>query len=171
MIVSKFFQECHSQVVLTMNPAYYQALVGSTVTFKCIGVGNVDVSDIVWLYYPSGNSTFTEVIYSDESYTNNSEFKYSVQSFNDTPGYLLTTLKIRNVQLNDASYTYRCACNVYKACSSGFRPIADANLIAYTTTTSTTTTSIFQELFILLIRSLIRKFFLSYYFYDQHNTN
>ena len=124
-----------------MNPAYYQALVGAPVTFKCIGVGTVDSSDIVWLYYPTGNSTYTEVIYSDDSYTNNSELKFFVQSFNDTPGYLLSTLRIKSVQFNDALYTYRCACNVYKGCSSGYRPIADANLIAYTTTTTTTTTS------------------------------
>jgi len=53
----------------------------------------------------------------------------------------LTTLEIKKVELTDSLYTYQCSCNVYRACSSGFRPIADANLIAFSTTTTTTTTS------------------------------
>lgn len=124
-----------------MNPNYYQAIVGSPVIFKCIGIGNIQLNDIVWLYFPSGNSSFTEVIFSDGSYTNNSEQKFTVSSFNDT--YLITTLQINKVEISDSLFTYQCACNVYKACSSGFRPIADANLIAYTTTTSTTTLTSF----------------------------
>jgi hypothetical protein len=133
--------ECSSQVVLSMTPNYYQALVGTPVTFKCIGIGEIAINDIVWLYYPTGNSSFTEVIYSDGAYTNNSNLKFSVSSFNSTPGYMLTTLEIKKVELTDSLYTYQCSCNVYRACSSGFRPIADANLIAFSTTTTTTTTS------------------------------
>jgi hypothetical protein len=43
-ILKKNNLECNSQVVLSMNPNYYEALVGTPVTFKCIGIGNIGYS-------------------------------------------------------------------------------------------------------------------------------
>lgn len=117
------------------------ALVGTEYILKCSGV-NLTISDIVWLYYPTGNSSYTNIIYSDGDYTHRPETKYEVKSIPTSANTIITNLMIKNVTLEDSLFTYQCACNVYKeACSSGSVLVAEANLIAMTTTTTTTTTT------------------------------
>ena len=112
------------------------AIVGESYILKCSGI-NLTISDIVWLYYPTGNSTYTNIIYSDGAYTQNSDLRYEVKSIATSSNTIITNLMIKKVTQADATYTYQCACNVYKeACTSGLKLVAETNLIAITTTTT-----------------------------------
>ena len=130
-------KECSPQVIsmlpsLNMSLGMRQAIVGMSFSFNCVGI-NLSMSDIVWLYYPTGNSSFTNIIYSDDDYITESNTKYQVQG-SISGNKIVTTLRIRKVSLEDALYTYQCACNVYRtACATGAKLSGEANLIAITT--------------------------------------
>lgn len=112
------------------------AIVGSSYTLKCLGT-NLTTSDIVWLYYPTGNSSFTSIIYSDGDYTSGSKARFEINSRPTSVNKIETTLLIRRIQVEDSLLTYQCACNVYKeACSSGVELVDEVNIVAVTTTTS-----------------------------------
>jgi len=117
------------------------ATVGTSYIIKCSGT-NLAISDIVWLYYPVGNSSFTNIIYSDAAYTPGSDLRYEVKSIPTSANTIITNLMIKSVTLADAGFVYQCACNVYKeACTSDTKLVAEVKLKAVTTTTTTTTTS------------------------------
>ena len=119
---------------LNMSLGMRQAIVGTPFSFNCVGI-NLSISDIVWLYYPTGNSSYTNIIYSDDDYITESNTKYQVES-SISGNKIVTTLRIRKVSLEDALYTYQCACNVYRAaCATGAKLSGEANLIAITTST------------------------------------
>jgi len=131
-----------SSVALQMSASNNQtATVGTSYIIKCSGT-NLAISDIVWLYYPVGNSSFTNIIYSDAAYTPGSDLRYEVKSIPTSANTIITNLMIKSVTLADAGFVYQCACNVYKeACTSDTKLVAEVKLKAVTTTTTTTTTS------------------------------
>lgn len=124
-------------VSLRMSTSNNQtAIVGLPYILKCSGV-NLTISDIVWLHYPIGNASYTSIIYSDGTYTPDSNRRYEVKSIPTSANTIITNLMIKNVSLEDANLTYQCACNVYKeACSSGAELVAEVRLNAVTTTTT-----------------------------------
>lgn len=147
------------------------ALVGTEYILKCSGI-NLTISDIVWLYYPTGNSSYTNIIYSDGDYTHRPETKYEVKSIPTSANTIITNLMIKNVTLEDGLFTYQCACNVYKeACSSGSVLVAEANLIAITTTTTTTTTTSNSPKTCYYLKESILTFSIFDFSYNNHYFN
>ena len=122
-----------------MSSKYYSGIIGLPMSIICYG-SNLSPTDIVWLYYPKGNATFTKVIYSDDAYAPVSMNKFSVDfNFSSETNILTTTLTFNKTSFEDSLFTYQCACNVYKTCSSGYKATAEAFLQTISTTTTSKT--------------------------------
>ncbi len=126
---------CDENVTLSLARTSFAVYPGSSVTIICNGT-NLLTDDIVWQYFPSGNSTFFKVIYIYGQLVNAFQTKYRVQSYQASSTEVITSLTISDISPNDAQYQYQCACNIYTACASGFKAKVEANLIALEATTT-----------------------------------
>lgn len=133
-------------MTLSLGEASYSAYIGSTVTIICNG-SNLLTDDIVWQYYPIGNSTFIKVIYIYGQLVNAFQTKYSVKSYQASSTEVVTSLTISNVAPEDADFQYQCSCNIYTACASGYKAKVNANL---STLQATTTPGMNQKILIFL---------------------
>lgn len=111
------------------------AYKGSSITLICNGT-NLLTDDIVWQYFPIGNSTFFKVIYIYGQLVNSFQSKYTVRSYQYTNTEVITSLTISDVTEKDAKYQYQCACNIYTACASGYKAKVEANLTTLEATTT-----------------------------------
>ena len=108
----------------------YAGQVGSKVTMTCYG-SNVDISDIVWMYYPQTTSGSSITIWSNNALTTGSSNRYFVSSYYTTSNnnysstsgipmntQLTTSLTIYPADASDSGI-YVCSCNTLKStCSS-----------------------------------------------------
>ncbi len=132
---------CEENVTLSIAQTSLEAYPGNSVTIICNGT-NLLTDDIVWQYFPSGNSTFFKVIYIYGQLVNAFQTKYRVHSYQASSAEVVTSLTISDLTAKDAEYQYQCACNIYTACASGFKAKAEANVIALEATTTTVQTEI-----------------------------
>lgn len=146
-------QECNTNVTLSLAQDEFSAYEGSSLTIICNGT-NLLTDDIVWQYFPIGNSTFFKVIYIYGQLVNAFQTKYTVQSYQASSTEVITSLTIKDVAAADSKFQYQCACNIYTACASGYKAKVEANITTFEATTTTTAPPFVKKVEVLICEDI-----------------
>lgn len=140
-------------MTLSLAQDEFSAYEGSSLTIICNGT-NLLTDDIVWQYFPIGNSTFFKVIYIYGQLVNAFQTKYTVQSYQASSTEVITSLTIKDVTAADSKFQYQCACNIYTACASGYKAKVEANITTFEATTTTTAPPFVEKVEVLICEDI-----------------
>ncbi len=94
------------------------------------------INDIVWQAESKLNSSLVKVIFVEGRLKNDFTNKFSVNSTQPSPHFIKSSLTIYNINAIDATYVYKCACNIYSACIND-KSVSVETTFTYLTTTKT----------------------------------